>query len=66
MNAQSNTQNRLLKVNEASRMLFVSSATLRRWADSGKIDCWKISSRGDMRFRQEDVERMQRALIKNF
>jgi hypothetical protein len=54
--AQDSVQNRLLKVNEASRKLCISGNTLRRWADSRKIDCWKISSRGDMHFRQQDIE----------
>ncbi|WP_158513441.1 helix-turn-helix domain-containing protein [Dehalogenimonas formicexedens] len=65
MNARSRDPNRLLKSSEASDMLQVSNTTLRRWADQGKINSWRISPRGDMRFRQEDLERMKHAQIKH-
>ncbi|MEN8614398.1 helix-turn-helix domain-containing protein [Dehalogenimonas sp. THU2] len=48
----------LINIREASELLNVSINTLRRWGDKGKIDCWRISSRGDRRFRREDIERM--------
>lgn len=37
-------------------MLHVHPNTLRHWSDEGKIVCYRITERGDRRFRLEDVE----------
>ncbi len=48
----------MLNTRAASELLNVSVNTLRRWGDAGKIEYWRISSRGDRRFKREDVERL--------
>jgi len=48
----------MLNLQEASRLLSISNNTLRRWANVGKIESWSISSRGDRRFKKEDIERL--------
>ena len=45
----------MLTVGEVSKILHVHSNTLRRWSDQGLIKSYRISSRGDRRFKQEDV-----------
>jgi excisionase family DNA binding protein len=45
----------LLTVREVAEMLHVHSNTLRRWSDEGIIKSYRISRRGDRRFRREDV-----------
>ena len=45
----------MLTVREVTRHLHIHSNTLRRWADQGIIRAYRISRRGDRRFRQEDV-----------
>jgi excisionase family DNA binding protein len=57
--------NRMLNTRAASELLNVSVNTLRRWGDAGKIDFWRISPRGDRRFKREDIERLAWGLFKN-
>lgn len=47
----------LLKVREVARLLHVHSNTVRRWSDRGLIRTYRISRRGDRRFRREDIIR---------
>ncbi|PVV84342.1 hypothetical protein DD509_03340 [Dehalogenimonas alkenigignens] len=56
---------RLLSTRDASELLKVSPDTLRRWGDEGRIECWRISPRGDRRFRREDIERLAWLQFKN-
>ena len=46
----------LLTVKEVARILHVHDNTVRRWSNEGAIKVYRISSRGDRRFRREDVE----------
>jgi excisionase family DNA binding protein len=46
----------LLTVKEVARMLHVHDNTVRRWSNEGMIKVYRISSRGDRRFKREDVE----------
>ena len=48
---------RLLKIREVAEMLGVNAETLRRWDRSGKLKAVIISTRGDRRYKQEDIER---------
>ena len=45
----------MLTVREVARLLHIHSNTARRWADRGIIRAYRISRRGDRRFRREDV-----------
>ena len=47
----------MLTVREVARLLHVHTNTVRRWADRGTIRAYRISSRGDRRFRREDLAR---------
>jgi len=47
----------MLKVREVSRLLRIHANTVRRWSDEGKIRAYRITKRGDRRFRREDVAR---------
>ncbi len=46
----------LLTVKEVARMLHVHDNTVRRWSNEGAIKVYRISSRGDRRFKREDIE----------
>ena len=48
---------KLLKVNEVSDILHVHPNTLRKWSNQGRIGTFRIGSRGDRRFREEDISR---------
>ena len=45
----------LLTVRDVARLLHVHSNTVRRWSDQGLLRAYRISRRGDRRFRREDV-----------
>lgn len=47
----------LLKVSEVARLLHVHINTVRRWSEYGWIPAYRINSRGDRRFRLEDITR---------
>ncbi len=47
---------RLLTVPEVAEILHVHTNTLRRWSDTGKISSLRINSRGDRRYRPQDIE----------
>lgn len=48
---------KLLKIREAAEMLGVNPETLRRWDNDGKLKAIIISTRGDRRYKKEDIER---------
>lgn len=45
----------MLTVREVAELLHIHSNTLRRWADRGIIRAYRITRRGDRRFRQRDI-----------
>ena len=45
----------MLTTSEVACLLHVHINTVRRWSDRGLIRSYRISSRGDRRFRQEDI-----------
>jgi len=45
----------LLTLKEVSTLLRVSTLTLKRWGKSGKLPAIRINTRGDRRFRREEV-----------
>ena len=45
----------LLTLREVSQVLRVSTRTLKRWGKSGKLPAIRINTRGDRRFKREEV-----------
>ena len=45
----------LLTLKEVSQVLRVSTLTLKRWGKSGKLPAIRINTRGDRRFKREEV-----------
>ena len=45
----------LLTVREVARLLHIHNNTVRRWSDQGIIKAYRISRRGDRRFKQGDI-----------
>jgi excisionase family DNA binding protein len=52
-----NSINGMLTINEVAQLLNVHINTVRRWSNQGVLKAYRIGSRGDRRFRQEDVAR---------
>ena len=48
----------LLTVGQAARLLNLHPNTIRRWSKKGIIKSYRINSRGDRRFRKEDVNQL--------
>ncbi len=47
----------LLTIEEVSKLLRVSKITLKRWGKKGKLPAIRINSRGDRRYKKEEVMR---------
>jgi len=47
----------MLTVREVARLLHVHTNTLRRWSNNGRIKAYRITPRGDRRFKREDIAR---------
>jgi len=45
----------MLTISEVAYLLNVHINTVRRWSNQGTLKAYRIGSRGDRRFRQEDV-----------
>jgi len=45
----------LLTTSDVARLLNVHINTVRRWSNEGKIRAYRIGTRGDRRFQQEDI-----------
>ena len=45
----------LMTVREVSELLGVHINTVRRWSNDGRLRSYRISQRGDFRFRKEDI-----------
>ena len=50
----------LLTPRDVARLLNVHINTVRRWSEQGILKSYRISSRGDRRFRREDVDAILR------
>ncbi len=53
--AQVNKLEQMLTIKEVSQLLHVYPGTLRRWSNNGLIKSYRITPRGDRRFRKDDV-----------
>jgi len=47
----------MLTVREVARLFHVHPNTLRRWSNNGRIRAYRITPRGDRRFRREEIAR---------
>ena len=45
----------MLTTSEVARLLHTHANTVRRWSNQGILKAYRIGSRGDRRFRREDV-----------
>lgn len=45
----------MLTVREVAELLHIHCNTVRRWSDRGIIKAYRITNRGDRRFRREDI-----------
>ena len=46
----------LLTTSEAAKLLNAHPNSVRKWADEGLLDCYRIGSRGHRRFPLEDLK----------
>ncbi len=47
----------MLTVKDVAVLLNIHVNTVRRWSDQGILKAFRITSRGDRRFRQQDIAR---------
>ena len=47
----------MLTTSDVARLLNVHINTVRRWTNQGIVRAYRVGSRGDRRFRQEDITR---------
>ena len=47
----------MLTTSDVARLLSVHINTVRRWGNSGILKAYRVGSRGDRRFRREDIVR---------
>lgn len=53
--SEAETNSELLSIKEAAVFLRVSEASLRRWTNSGKLECSRLGLKRERRFRREDL-----------
>ena len=51
-----NTNSEMLSTTEVARLLRVHPNTVRHWANKGLLHAYRLGSRGDRRFKQEEVD----------
>ena len=54
--ANHNNIDSMLTISEVAHLLNVHINTVRRWSNQGTLKSYRIGSRGDRRFRQEDID----------
>jgi excisionase family DNA binding protein len=47
----------MLTVREVAELLHIHCNTVRRWSDQGLLKAYRITPRGDRRFKREDIAR---------
>ena len=53
----SETDRDLLTISDAAHFLSAHNNTVRRWANQGLLQAYRLGPRGDRRFRREDIAR---------
>jgi excisionase family DNA binding protein len=56
----------MLTVREVARLFHIHPNTLRRWSNDGRIKAYRITPRGDRRFRREEITRFLAELNGHF
>ncbi|MEE8373388.1 MAG: helix-turn-helix domain-containing protein [Dehalococcoidia bacterium] len=54
---ENNQLEAMLTARQVAEFLQVSISTVRRWSDRGMLQFYRIGSRGDRRYRRDDVMR---------
>ena len=54
--ANHNNIDGMLTISEVAQLLNVHINTVRRWSNQGILKSYRIGSRGDRRFRQDDID----------
>jgi len=49
---------KLLRIREAAEMLGVSTETLRRWDNEGRLKAVRIGNRGDRRYKMDYLQKV--------
>jgi excisionase family DNA binding protein len=47
----------MLTVSDVARLLNIHINTVRRWSNQGVLKAYRVGSRGDRRFRRDDIAR---------
>ena len=47
----------MLTIREVARIFHVHPNTLRRWSNNGRIRAYRITERGDRRYKREEIAR---------
>jgi excisionase family DNA binding protein len=47
----------MLTIREVARIFHVHPNTLRRWSNNGRIRAYRITERGDRRYKREEIVR---------
>ena len=55
----------MLTVRDVARLLNIHVNTVRRWGDQGLLRAYRITNRGDRRFKREDIKQFLRELNNN-
>jgi excisionase family DNA binding protein len=53
--SQPNISSPMLTATDVARLLNLHVNTVRRWTDGGIINAYRIGSRGDRRYNQDDI-----------
>jgi excisionase family DNA binding protein len=56
MVVRNNRVESMLTISEVAQSLNVHINTVRRWSNQGLLKTFRIGSRGDRRYRQQDIE----------
>jgi len=48
----------MLTVREVAQFFYIYPNTLRRWSNKGRIRAYRITPRGDRRFKREEIARL--------
>ena len=52
-----NTTSPMLTVREVASLLGIHVNTVRRWSDEGRLKAFRITRRGDRRFKRSEISR---------